>query len=100
LKNTVHAEPAHIRVTGRVVGVPEGAHASLMILQRGMHSEGRIRADGKFELWRLDPGKYTLSAQWQAPNGEHVQTVGAVIEIGNSNIDNICVSAIVTSPEV
>jgi hypothetical protein len=48
-----------------------------------------MKRDGTFALWRLDPGKYTLSADWQAPNGEHLRTVGVPIQVAGSNIDNI-----------
>jgi hypothetical protein len=78
-----------VRVSGRVVDMPADAQPEIMIM-RGQSGTGtRMKRDGTFVLWRLDPGKYTLSANWQAPNGEQVRTVGVPIEVAGSNIDNI-----------
>jgi protocatechuate 3,4-dioxygenase beta subunit len=81
-----------VRVSGRVMGAPQNTRASgqtLMIEQGNFGFGVPLRADGKFELWRLDPGSYTLSASWQAPNGEHVETVPVPVEVGSSNVDDI-----------
>jgi len=78
-----------VRVSGRVVDLPADAHPSIAIEQGNFGNGTSMKRDGTFVLWRLDPGKYTLSADWQAPNGEEVRTVGVPIEVAGSNIDNI-----------
>ena len=84
-----------VRVSGKVVGMPRGAEQIEVIALRGM-SGVRIglHSDGTFETWRLDPGKYGLSAEWATPAGEHVETPSAEIEVAGSNIDNIELRAI------
>jgi hypothetical protein len=78
-----------VRVSGRVVDMPADAHPDIMIRQGQTGTGTAMKRNGTFVLWRLDPGKYTLSADWQAPNGERVRTVGVPIEVAGSNIDNI-----------
>jgi hypothetical protein len=79
-----------VRVSGRVVGMPSGAEqTSLMVSQRNGEIGRSLASDGSFELWRLNPGKYTLSADWRAPNGEEVHTAGVQIEVAESNLDGI-----------
>jgi protocatechuate 3,4-dioxygenase beta subunit len=79
-----------VRVSGRVVDMPGNAQqAHLMVSQDNEEEPADMKVDGSFELWRLDPGKYTLSAEWETPNGESVQTVGVEIDVAGSNIDNV-----------
>jgi hypothetical protein len=78
-----------VRVSGRAVDMPADAHPNIMITQGQGGTGPSMKRDGTFALWRLDPGKYTLSADWQAPNGEHLRTVGVPIQVAGSNIDNI-----------
>lgn len=81
-----------VRVSGRVVDMPQNVQEANLMVSRGNESDGigmDIKADGSFEFWRLDPGKYTLSAEWESPNGEQVRTVGVDIDVAGSNIENI-----------
>ena len=78
-----------VRVSGRVLGIPEGIRADFTIWQGGNGRTNTLNRDGGFELWRLDPGKYVLLGEWEAPNGDRVQTNGAEIEVAGTNIDNI-----------
>ena len=78
-----------VRVSGRVVDMPADARPNIMIAQGQGGNGTSMKRDGTFVLWRLDPGKYALAADWQAPNGEQVRTVGVPIEVAGSNIDNI-----------
>jgi Carboxypeptidase regulatory-like domain len=79
-----------VRVSGKVVGLDSGAERPLITVSQGIGGNGsELKPDGSFEIWRLDPGKYRLSAEWTAPNGEHVETAGAEVEVAGSNIDNI-----------
>ena len=79
-----------VRVSGRVVGIPKNAEEATIMISQGDGGTGtRLRSDGAFETWRLDPGKYILSGEWIAPNGDRVRTVGVDVEVAGSNIDNI-----------
>jgi uncharacterized protein (DUF2141 family) len=48
-----------------------------------------IRADGSFEFWGPDPGKYTLSAGWGARDGPRPSTGAIQIDVAGSNVENI-----------
>jgi hypothetical protein len=84
-----------VRVSGKVVGLQPGAEdVNIMVWrQKGGWGIG-IKKDGTFELWRLSPGKYWLSANWKTPQGEEVHTAGTEIEVAGSNIDNIELRAV------
>jgi Carboxypeptidase regulatory-like domain len=73
-----------VRVSGRVVDMPANAHPAMMIEHDHGSSEVGMKGDGTFVLWRLNRGKYTLSADWDG-----ARTVGVPIEVAGSNIDNI-----------
>ena len=75
-----------VRISGKVLGFPRGAtNSSIVVANIGTD----IQSDGSFELWRVDPGQYTLSAEWNTAEGEMVHTAGVEIEVGESNIDHI-----------
>lgn len=79
-----------VRVSGKVVGIPPGVdEASVMVWQGAGGSGTEIKPDGSFELWRLDPGKYRLSAEWNMADGEQGRTAGTEIEVAGSNIDRL-----------
>jgi protocatechuate 3,4-dioxygenase beta subunit len=79
-----------VRVSGRVADIPRGVERPMITVWQESAGNGTgLGADGKFEFWRLEPGKYRITAEWTAANGETVRTAGAEIEIAGSNIDNI-----------
>jgi hypothetical protein len=79
-----------VRVSGKVVGMPRGAENMSVVVWEGISGSGAsVQPDGSFETWRLGPGKYSLTAEWNAPNGEHVETAPVEIEVAGSNIDDI-----------
>jgi hypothetical protein len=79
-----------VRVSGRVVGMPQNAEQAFIEVSQGGGGTGTTLApDGSFEMWRLNPGKYKLSAEWSAPNGERIQTARTEIDVAGSNIDGI-----------
>jgi hypothetical protein len=79
-----------VRVGGKVVDVPRGAEDKSVMVWQGTDGNGtELNPDGSFEIWRLDPGKYKLNAEWKAPDGRTVDTAGADIEVAGSNIDGI-----------
>jgi hypothetical protein len=83
-----------VRISGRIVGKPSGIPASLLVREGTGTSQIPAHAGDSFELWRLTPGKYTISAQWFKTDGGLVQTSSAEIEIAGSNIDNIELSVV------
>jgi hypothetical protein len=79
-----------VRVSGKVVGMPRGAErAGITVWQDTFGTGAELKPDRSFEIWRLDPGKYRLVAEWNGPDGEPVRTTGGDIEVGGSNIDGI-----------
>ncbi|HWC97621.1 MAG TPA: carboxypeptidase-like regulatory domain-containing protein [Candidatus Sulfopaludibacter sp.] len=86
-----------VRVSGSVAGLPAGA-ANLRAEARGEHfatgGGGMVKADGKFEIWKLNPGKYTVFASWNQAGGVRMQSTPAEIEVSDSNIDRILLNAL------
>jgi hypothetical protein len=82
-----------VRVSGRVFGLPEGMdRATLMARPAGLFTAGsfsRVRADGTFELWHIDAGKYVIGANWQGSGNQLMKTVDLDIEVAASNIDGL-----------
>ena len=81
-----------VAVSGKVEGAPPGSvNAQLWIAQQGGNgrSAAGIKPDGTFRLWRLYPGKYEVSAMWQAPGGQHLESAAAEFEVAGSNIDKL-----------
>jgi hypothetical protein len=81
-----------VRLAGKVSGMPEGAKNVYLHVQRGNGGQGtqgaQVKPDGTFEIWRLDPGKYTLRATCN--NSGEMMASGAVeVEVGDSDVDNI-----------
>ena len=80
-----------LRVVGKVSGLPEGFKQSFVQLTQngGFGGSGaQIKADGHFEIWRLNPGKYTVTAI-SNDSGEFARSVPVDFELGESDIDNI-----------
>ena len=78
-------------IKGKVVGMPAGVqNASVQVYQGNSSRSGsQVKPDGKFELWRVDPGKYRLRAGWSNPGGQWVQTAEAEVDISDSNIEGV-----------
>jgi hypothetical protein len=77
-------------ISGMVIGsAPGPGGASVMFSQTiGPRGSARIKKDGTFEAWNIDPGKYFVHAVWSA-GGQRMQTVPVELEIGFSNIENV-----------
>ena len=81
-----------VSVSGKAEGGPaSGFNAQLFIAQRGCcsRSTAGIKPDGTFRLWRLYPGKYELTATWQAPGGRDFRSAPVDFEVAGSNIENL-----------
>ena len=83
-----------VRVSGKVIGMPRGVVGNIIVWQgQGGNGIG-LKPDGSFAIWRLDPGKYALTAEWEGPDGREVRTTPAEIEVAGSNIDNLELRAV------
>lgn len=82
-----------VAVSGKVDGAPAGSLNAQLIInaQQGCcgHSTAGIKPDGTFRVWRLYPGKYEISAWWQAPGERDFQTAPVDFEVAGSNIDKL-----------
>ena len=79
-----------VRVSGKVIGGPRNATEIFVLVSQGPGGTGAaVHPDGSFEIWRLDPGKYWLTAEWNGNDGGHGQTAGIEIDVAGSNIDDI-----------
>ena len=78
-----------LRMAGRVTGMPEGAKNVYLQAERTHGGAGtQVKPDGSFELWRPNPGKYTLRAMCN-DSGEMLWSGVVEVEVGDSDIDNI-----------
>ncbi|HJZ95028.1 MAG TPA: carboxypeptidase regulatory-like domain-containing protein, partial [Candidatus Solibacter sp.] len=80
-----------IRLSGKVLGMPPGVQGGHLSI-RPVNSGAQIKADGSFEVWRIDPGKYTLTAEvnQQGPNG-NLNSGPIAIEVGETDLDNVTI---------
>ena len=81
-----------VRLAGKVSGIPEGAKnvfVQMMPASGGLGSSGgQVKADGSFEIWRPNPGKYTLRAMYNS-SGEMMSSGAVELEVGESDIENV-----------
>src|ERR1035437_11177173 len=81
-----------VRMAGKVSGIPEGAKnvfVQVMLANGGQGAQGaQGKPDGSFEIWRPNPGKYSVRAMLN--NAGEMTASGAVeVAVGDSDIDNI-----------
>jgi hypothetical protein len=78
-----------IHVSGKVIGIPPDARdIYVMMAPRG--SGARVQADGRFELWRIDPGKYTFTAVVNQERDRSQYSSGPVwVDVGQEDIENL-----------
>jgi hypothetical protein len=86
------------KVSGKVMGLPPGAQNLAISVTRtgdnGFRAQLRAKADGSFALWRLDPGRYTLTATCAAPGGAQARSSPEEIEVGQGNIENLALTMV------
>lgn len=86
-----------VRVSGKAQGMPPGAEQPFAdVGMPGSCCPGvMLNAEGKFEIWGLDPGKYTVTARWEGAEGVEtlmgriVHTAPVTFEVAGSNVDNL-----------
>ena len=81
-----------VRLAGKVSGIPEGAknvYVQMMQANGGQSSSaGQVKADGSFEIWRPNPGKYNMRAMYNS-SGEMMSSGAVEVEVGESDIENV-----------
>jgi hypothetical protein len=96
-----------VRVSGKVTGIPQGAENVNLIVQKkpdngrgfgfgfsfarnsGWSGGAQVKKDGTFALWRLVPGPYRITAQWNSPTGQMAASAPVDVVVSDSNIDGI-----------
>ncbi|HMD70418.1 MAG TPA: carboxypeptidase-like regulatory domain-containing protein [Bryobacteraceae bacterium] len=80
-----------VRIGGTVTGAPAGGGNVFIEIRRGdvLVRSMWTRPDRSFEIWRLDPGQYSLTAEWYGSEEQHLQSAPAGIEIGDRNVDRL-----------
>jgi hypothetical protein len=79
-----------VRVSGKVLNPLGPALGGIWIAQGSISSAVSFRADGSFEIWGLNPGRYSLRTHGPFTPGVPVTVSKTVeVEVGDSNIDGI-----------
>ena len=86
-----------VRISGKALGVPPGVGQPFadVTMPESCCPGVQLNSEGKFEIWGLDPGKYTVSARWEGADGVEtlmgriVRTAPVIFEVAGSNIDNL-----------
>jgi hypothetical protein len=75
-----------VLVSGKVDGIPPGTKDVTIMMQPFGQNAG-VKPDGTFQIWRLDPGKYTL----QAMHWGQTQLMSAPvdIEVASANLEHL-----------
>jgi hypothetical protein len=73
-----------VRVWGRVSGLPENSRNAFVTLQPN-GAGAQTRPDGSFEIWRPNPGKYSIVAT----GGMEHSSAPAEIEVGQTDVENL-----------
>ena len=77
-----------LRLSGKVEGKPpDGQNLFLSVQPQGMGTVAR--PDGTFEIWRVDPGRYTLSARIFGAGGTQWSSVPVEVEVGQNDVENV-----------
>jgi hypothetical protein len=81
-----------IHLAGKVTGQPDGVKGVFVQVVQANGGQGgqgaQVKPDGTFEVWRPNPGKYSLRAMYNS-SGQILGSGAAEVEVGDSDIDNI-----------
>jgi Carboxypeptidase regulatory-like domain len=86
-----------VTLSGKVMDAPAGGKTQVRAVASaatggGIQMAGYVKADGSFQIWQLDPGKYTLVATntSQGPGMQHgVQSTPVEVEVAGHDIERI-----------
>jgi hypothetical protein len=77
------------RISGRVTGFPAGKRPQLAFTQSmSTTTSSVVKADGSFEIWRTEPGKYTVTAELNDA-GQRLSSAPVDLEVGTANVENV-----------
>jgi len=86
-----------VTLSGTVLDVPAGGKTVVRAVASaatggGVQMAGNVKADGSFQIWQLDPGKYTVVAtnMTQGPGPQRgLQSTPAETEVAGADIEHI-----------
>jgi hypothetical protein len=97
----------NVRVSGKVSGLAAvsgterpGQRAQLEVRPSsggGMNPGTVVAPDGSFEIWGLNPGKYTLRANLYGQGGSTMASAPVEIQVGDSNVDDVALVMVASS---
>jgi len=76
-----------VRVSGQVIGVPAG-HKGVMVMTEPWNYATSVRSDGSFAIWRMEPGKYSLTAHDWGTQAS-LMSSPVEIEVATTNVDHL-----------
>ena len=83
-----------LRITGRVASDPAGTlptRVQLLYRDNGFAGETRVASDGTFVLWRVQPGKYQITAYGGEP-GREFAGKPVEIDVGGNSLEGVALS--------
>lgn len=86
-----------VRVSGKVLGRARASEISTIMVEtvpRSITQAAQTKPDGSFNVWRLSPGKYRLTANSNSPGGEYLRSAPAEIEVTGDNLDGLALRLI------
>jgi protocatechuate 3,4-dioxygenase beta subunit len=84
-----------VRVAGSVTGVVGTNRVSVLVsTQDEIQPRWVSVPNGKFSIWRLPPGQYTLQATGRVPDDRGLASVRLTIDVADANIDGLTLDAI------
>lgn len=83
-----------VQVSGKVTDIPPGSQVAVQVVTPqpnggSMSNQTPVKADGTFQIWRMDPGKYSLIAVVQQSGMSRTQSAPFEIDVGSANIEHI-----------
>jgi len=80
-----------VSVSGRVVGMAPGTERASVTARAPSREtrEVRIKKDGTFKFWKLDPGKYFIFVRADGMGSDDIGSAAVPVEIAGSNIEGI-----------
>jgi hypothetical protein len=86
-----------VTLSGRVLDVPAGGKTLVRAVASaatggGVQMSNNVKADGSFQIWQLDPGRYTLTATntSQGPGLQRgVQSAPVEVEVSGNDIEHV-----------
>ena len=77
-----------VHLAGKIFGKPSDAeHVMLSMEPQGTGAQ--VRPDGSFEVWRVNPGHYILTAKAFTHDGERWSSPPVEVDIGQGDVENI-----------